>query len=222
MKNRMPPSSVVNFRSGFTLVELSVAILALSVLFTILFGFFYSISRISKEGTPGASRRARAIYALNHIRTSINNSFYIKNVEQIVFVGKSGGSSGDERKDTLTFASVNPGAEKVGIATVREVSYYVNDITNGFGTIYIREDTPVDMNPGEGGGHYPLAGDIQSLVFRYSADGVNWLEEWNSKKKKDIPRLVQIRITSKIGNSIQKFETLASPGLHDVRQKSVF
>lgn len=209
-------------RRGFTLVELSIAILALSVMFTILFGFYYSISKISREGTPGATDRASVIQALNHIRSSISNTFFIKDVDRIVFVGKKGGSSGEERKDTLTFASVNPGAEYIGIASVREVSFYTKEISQGFGTLYIREDSMVDTNPGEGGGHYPLAKNIQSLVFRYSADGVNWLEEWSSKKTKDVPRLIQVRITAKIGNSIQRFETLASPGIHDVRQKSFF
>ncbi len=211
--------SIKRSRQGFTLVELSMAMLALSILFAIIFGVYFSLSRITASSGPLGTRKGLASRTIMVMRKTINNSYYIKNVDRLVFVGKKIQAGGD-RRDTLTFAAVHPGADTVGVASVREVSYYIADV-DSVPVLMKREDTLVDNNPGEGGTFFPLLDNVEELSFRYSLNGKDWVEEWNSKKRKEIPRLIQIHIKVKEGEISNNYETLASPGVHDVQQKSV-
>lgn len=206
-------------RAGLTLVELAMVIFALSILFSILFGLFYNISQVANEGRQSIIEKKNAILALEVIRSSLNRTFYFKNEKRLVFFGQTFGETTD-RKDTLTFAAVHPGSELSGIPSVREVSFYTkqsNDSSRW--TLMKREDAPVDHKPGEGGAHYVLLENIQSLVFRYSGDGVTWEDTWDSRKKKEIPRLIQIRFVAVIDGKEQVFESLSNPGVFAIEKE---
>ncbi len=201
-------------RLGFSLVELSIVILVLSILFTVMFGVFFGAAKITSMSSPSTQARQQALLTLEMMRSSINQTFYNRDIERLVFFGKEVGG-GETRKDRLTFACVNSGADALGVPAVREVSFYVKEDPGGeTGTLYRREDQMVDKKPGEGGSHYPVLKNVVSLKFRYTLTGREWKESWNSKEVRRIPRLVQIQIRVKIGDRTQKFETLAYPGLY--------
>lgn len=205
-------------RLGLTLVELSMVILIMGVLFSVMFGVFFRASEIAREGSPPAEARQRAMLAMENMRTAINNTFYMADIERLVFYGKSV-VRGDGHMDRLTLASVVPGAEESGTPEVREVSFYLdapperNTTDEGY-ILYRREDQQVDEYPGKGGAHYPLAENVVSLKFRYSYNAKTWYDEWNTKKTSPLPRLIQIQMIIKVGNRKERLETLASPGLY--------
>jgi len=201
-------------RRGLTLVELSIVILVLSILFTVLFGVFFGVARITTMSTPSTLARQQALLTLEMLRTTINQTFYNRDIERLVFFGKDG-SSGETRKDRLTLAAVHSGADSLGLPAVREVSFYVKEDGNGeTGTLYRREDQMVDKKPGEGGYHYPVLANVYSLKFQYTWTGKDWKDNWNSKETRRIPRLVRIQLRVKIGDRIQNFATVAYPGLY--------
>ncbi len=208
-------------RSGFTLVELSIVILVLSMLFTILFGFFFNISEMARQQHGSIDSHRRAILAMEIVRENIERTFYIPDVIRVVFAGRKN-EEHSHRLDRLTFASVHPGAEATGSAAVREVSFYVkkSDNEKEGGILIKREDTMVDDHPGNGGVHLPLLDHVSEFSLRYSADGVTWVDEWNSKKKKGVPRLVQIRISVTRNDKNEIYESLVSPGIFEEKQKS--
>lgn len=204
-------------RAGFTLVEISIAILVLSILFTIMFGIYFGINRIITQSAPSALARKNALLALEMMRSSINQTYFHRDLERIVFVGKREGG-GETHTDRLTFAAVHPGAESVGAPAVREVSFYLEEERDtGYNettyTLFRREDQMVDDEPGEGGAHYPVLKHVVSLQLKYSLSGRDWRDDWNSKETRRIPRLIQIQLRVKIGSNTQKFETLAYTGL---------
>lgn len=196
-------------RRGLTLVELSIVLLVMSMLLGIMFGVYGSIANISKTVSPSMEKKRTALAALEMIRSSLNQTFYRSDQDRLVFLGRKGGD-GDSRSDRITFAAVHPGAAEVGMPEVREVSYYLD--TNE-GILYKREDSFVDDNPGEGGNHYAILSDVISFELSYSLKGKSWVEEWNSKLLKKIPLLIRIQVRTKVGNTIERFETLANPGL---------
>ncbi len=207
-------------RRGLTMVELAMVILIMGVLFSVMFGVFFRASEIAREGSPPAEARQRAMLALENMRTAINNTYYMADIERLVFYGKSQ-TTGSGAKDELTFASVVPGAEESGTPEVREVSFYLdapperNVSEEGF-VLYRREDQQVDEYPGKGGAHYPMAEGVISLNFRYSYNAKTWYDDegWNTKKMAALPRLVQIEMIIKVGSRKERLETLASPGLY--------
>ena len=206
-----------NLRAGFTLVELSIAILVLSILFTIMFGIYFGIQRIITQSSPSALARKDTLLALEMMRSSINQTYFHRDLERLVFVGKRVGG-GQSRQDRLTFAAVHPGAEALGTPAVREVSFYLEEerdteYSETTYTLVRREDQLVDKDPGEGGAHYRVLKHVVGLQLKYSLSGRDWRDEWNSKETRRVPRLIQIQLRVKIGNRTQKFETLAYTGL---------
>jgi len=201
-------------RRGFTLIELSIAILLMSILFTVMFTTFYAASRIENNTSPLNQARTQALLALNLVQSSLNQAYYIAEIDRLVFYGKSEGS-GEFRTDAVSFASVFSGSEAVGLPAVREVSYYLKRPEAGKpGSLYRREDQNIDDHPYTGGVHYKILDNVESFKLAYSLNGKEWVDNWSSKASRRFPRLIRIEITIKVGDRIEKFETMASPGLY--------
>jgi len=203
-------------RNGFSLVEISVVILIMSILFSVIFGFYFGISRIAKKESPLSIQQYKILTVLNNMRTSLNQAYFHGKLKRLVFVGKNAEFGGKER-DRLTFAAVHPGAERSGVPAVREVSFYVKADPNSqddLGTLIRREDQLVDKNPGEGGLHYPLLKNVVSLSFSYSVNGRKFHESWHHRDRNRLPRLIKIILVVKVGAREERFETIAYAGLY--------
>jgi general secretion pathway protein J len=194
-------------RQGFTLVELSIVILVLSVLFSMMFGVFFSISQIIKESQKNHTDRSAAVLALENIRSSLSQIYFQEGVDRLVFFGRNIGNTEETRRDVITFAASNPGSEELGIPEIREVSYYIDESTL---SLMKREDMHVDENPGQGGNHYVLLSGVKSLKFSYSSGNGEWFESWNSVRSKKIPMLIRVRMAVDSGGHSEFFETMVA------------
>lgn len=209
-------SKTATRRRGFTLIELSIVVLLLSVLFTVMFGVFFGTSQIATKQSPKSRDLADAMLALEVLRSSISQTYYHPDVERIVFYGKVD----DTRSDRLTFDSASPVSGTGGSSIVREVSFYLREMEQqpdpAEKRYYLmkREKEPVDKEEGKGGLHYQIAENVAFMRFKYSLNGRDWLEKWNTKQSRRIPRLVQIQLGVRIGGTVRTLETLASPGLY--------
>lgn len=202
-------------RRGFSLVELSIVILTLSLLFTMIFGVFFGVAQITSSESPVSLAKQQALLALENMRSSINQTYYHSEIKRLVFVGRKQGS-GDRRQDILTFAAVHPGAEVLGTPAVREVSFYFkeNGRGDGTGTLMRREDQLVDKYPGTGGAHYPLLQNVLMFKLEYSLNGKDFKDDWHHEEFRRVPRLVRISLQAQIGGKVQRFETLSYVGLY--------
>ncbi len=193
-------------RKGFTLVELSLVILVLSVLFSMMFGIYFSVSNIIKESRKTLTDKSSAVLALENIRSTIAMAYYNENSGRLVFFGRNNGSD-DERNDVLTLAASQPGTEEIGLPEIREVSFYLDKET---GSLMKREDMHVDEDPGQGGSHHVLLTDVLSLAFFYSPGTGEWFDTWSTDRNKRLPLLVRIQLKVKIGPRTEVFETMAA------------
>lgn len=199
---------------GFTLIELALVILSLSILFLVLFGVNFSVSQITNKKTPISRLRSQTILVLNQIQNSIRMVYYFPEIEKTVFFGKSNGIEGN-RYDQLTLTTVSFGSFSSGGGIVKEISFYLKkDNVSDTGDLYIREDQIVDESPYTGGNHYKLLENVKSFQLTYSLNGVDWQDNWSSKSTRRIPRLVKITLQVKIGDKIETFETIAIPGIY--------
>lgn len=203
-------------RHGFTLIELSIVIMLLATLFTVMFSTFFSVSRIASTASPRSRELADAMLALEILRASISQTYYHPDAERVVFAARP---DPDTRSDRITFSAVHP-VSGTGGSIVREVSFYLKEMPvqpDQGEKRYIlmkREEEPVDKKPGEGGLHYALIENVTGLHFKYSLNGREWMDKWNTKQSRRIPRLIQIQLTVRIGGKPRTLETLASPGLY--------
>jgi general secretion pathway protein J len=198
--------SGTGLRSGFTLVELSIVILVLSVLFSMMFGIYFSVSRLITDSKKNLIDKSASVLALENIRSSLSQVYFQDDVKRLVFFGRKNGND-DNRRDVITFAASNPGSEELGIPEVREVSYYIDEQTF---SLMKREDMHVDEDPGQGGNHHVLLANVKSLQFSYSSGNGEWFDTWNSVRSKKIPYLIRIRMKVEMEKHTEIFETMVS------------
>ena len=200
-------------RSGFTLAELAIVILILSILLLIVFSVVGGIIRISTQTSPLRETKRQAFFALQNLKSSIDQSYYMSTSRRLWFVGRKDGVEG-ARKDRLTFAAVHPGAEDIGAPAVREVSYYLRDQEGKNYTLIRREDELVDSEAGKGGAHYEILRNVTSLQLRYSDKTLDWLDSWDTRKKRRLPHLVQIELRIEASGKEYAFQALSRPGMN--------
>ena len=216
LRRRRRLYSAPGVRRGLTLVELTIVVLLVGLLMSLLFGSMFGLTQITSQASPISIQRGRAFLALDNIRSAVDQVFFHRDTDRLWFLGTREGS-GERRFDRLTFSAVHANADRVGVPAVREVSYYLKEMPDQNETLYTlyrREDSMVDDEPGQGGQHYELLQNVVSLMFRYTLNGRDWEDNWDSTKRRRIPRMIQIQLRVKIGPRIAKFETLSQPGLY--------
>jgi general secretion pathway protein J len=205
-------------RSGLTLIELAVVTAVLSVLLTGIFGTYYTAMKISRNSSPiGGTNRQAIFFALENIRSSFAQTYFVDGHRRLIFIAKDGGVAG-QRLDIVNFAANHPNAEETGTVGVREVSFYTRSMNDpDYPDLYYlirREDEMVDMQPESGGLEHILLDHVISFQLKYSQRGDKWVDEWNSRDTKRVPKLIRIEIVAKVGDEPMKYESLAAPGLH--------
>lgn len=203
-------------RLGLTLIELSIVVALLSVLFTGIFTTFFMALKISREADPpGGNTRPAILQSIENIRKAISRSYFFESQKRLVFIGKGEGVTGG-RRDRMVFATSHPNSEESGKPSVRETSFYLKKMEDTLQDHYYliqREDSMVDDYPLTGGVEHVLLEDVKSFQLKYSERGDKWLDEWNSQTNKKIPRLVRIEIIALVGRKYLKYESLAHPGI---------
>lgn len=204
-----------NMRLGMTMVEISIVVMLVSILFTGIFTTFFMALKISREADPPqGTTRPKILHAMENIRLAISRTYFFESQRRLVFVGKHEGNTG-ERRDRMALATANPHSEETGSPSVREASFYLKSMGKENELYYLirREDDLVDNFPLRGGTEHILLDSVKSFQLKYSERGDKWLDEWNSKTNKKIPRLVRIEIIALVGNQFLKYESLAHPGM---------
>jgi general secretion pathway protein J len=153
---------------------------------------------------------------MENIRSTLTRAYFIDNQRRILFVGKQEGALGT-RNDRIVFATANPNSEEEGQSSIREVSFYLKLMPGakleGLSYLIRREDEMVDSFPTQGGVEHILLENVKSFQIKYSERGDKWVDDWNSRTTKKIPRLIRFEIISLVGNAFVKYESLAHPGI---------
>jgi general secretion pathway protein J len=212
---QIPPS---NSRrdGGFTLVELMLAILILSIMMSIVYGVLVSTVTAAKrvEEITAGSEVGPAI--LTRIRSDLEAAFLPKEGEFFLGLRKPGPGGERDRIDfissDLAYGAEND-VEEPKFHSINEVGYQVLDSRKdpNVGVLYRREDFFIDADPLKGGKLTEMYDRVRSLSFRYY-DGKEWRPDWSSKAQKGLPKAVDIELKIVVANNDepnheQKFKT---------------
>lgn len=212
---------IASYRKGTNLIELAVVIMILSTLFVGIFAAYYTAMKIANStSSESGTTRKEVLYAVENVRKTMTQTFYNANSRRLLFRGTGEGVRG-ERTDRVVFAAHHSGAEDVGLPAIREVEFFLRAMEDDFQKassnknyqLIRREDEMVDKLPLRGGTEHILLEYVHSFQLKYSTRGVKWLDEWDSKTTKSIPKLIRIEIIALVGRKEVKYETLAFPGL---------
>ena len=193
-------------RKGLTLIELSIVVALLGVIFTGIFSTYYTSLKISRNTTPtGGTSRQEIFFALENVRSTLAQTYYVDGHRNLVFIGKTDGVQGG-RRDSVVFAANHPNAEEIGSPAIREVSFFLKAMPDSPEKFYLmrREDEMVDKDPLSGGIDHILLEHVLSFQLKYSQRGDKWQDEWDTKDFKKIPKLIRIEIIALVGDTEMK------------------
>ncbi len=207
---------IQGIRKGVNLIELAVVVMILGVLFTGIFGAYYAALKISQGSEmKGGAQRKDVFYALENLRSSFSQTFYLPGQRRLIFFAKGEGGQ-NSRRDMVTFAANHPNSEETGTPAIREVSFFLKKMPSESDYYYLirREDEMVDINPDKGGVEHVLLDYVKSFHMKYSLRGDKWQDDWDSKELQKVPKLIRIEFIVKVGKKESRFETLAYPGIY--------
>ena len=202
-------------RIGLTLIELSIVVALLGVIFTGIFSTYYTALKNSRNTVPkGGTSKQSIFFALENVRSTLSQTYYVDGHRNLVFIGKTDGVQGG-RRDKVIFAANHPNSEEIGSPAIREVSFFLKPMENKQEEYNLirREDEMVDKDPLNGGIEHILLEHVTSFQLKYSQRGDKWQDEWDTKDVKKVPKLIRIEIIAVVGDTEMKYESLAYPGI---------
>jgi type II secretion system protein J len=185
-------------RSGFTLVELMLAVLILAIMMSIIYGVVVSTVNAAQrvEEITATSEIGPAI--LTQMRIDLEAAFLPKEGEYFVATKRSGSGNGRDRIDFISGVMAygsEDSIEEPRFHSVNEVGYQTIDSKKdpSVAILYRREDYFIDSEPLKGGHLTELYDRVRSFSLRF-LEGDTWRNDWNSKTQKGLPRAVEIEL----------------------------
>lgn len=174
--------------SGFTLIELMVAIALISLVLSGVYGIFGSISATQKrlESESEGYHQARVIF--DRIGRELRTSYLDQANEASAFSG--GRDSNDEPFLAFTSTSALIGGNSAGgLVRVRyELETELGDTVGRLWRSAVPLFVPDDDQPRQ-----RLSSTVKHLEWRFF-DGTTWQEQWDSRNSRDLPQAVEMSI----------------------------
>lgn len=198
------PHLTEGIRSGFTLMEVLIAIAILGIVMAIVYGSFVQTKRVIGMTEVAVDELRGVRTAFKRITLDLSMAFIVQNSENTIFIGTDdyyGGYSNDS-VDFTSFANRmrNKDARE---SDQMEAGYYIERSYDGDSVLMKREKRRIDSNPTYGGKIYEISEEVLGLNFRYLEQGA-WLDSWDSRVSKRLPEAVEITITIKDLNGTER------------------
>ena len=204
--------------SGFTILEVLVAVTILAMMATIVFSvFFYTITN-AEQLEERAALRHRAGFILGDISRTVSSAYapyggaYVGEEDgRPIFLGM-GDPFGEDSAGSLGVFTTNPrlaaGTQSAGIAFVSYELIESVDVEQAPGWI-AEENNPLVLlcavepilaiGDGEAGSFTSWALNVHSLNLEYF-DGLEWAPEWNYEEREGYPDAVKIDLELRDSN----------------------
>ena len=181
-------------KSGFTIIEILVAVLITSIIAGVIYASYMGSLRIIHKSQTDIERTNMASHVLDRISSDLSCAFLRAYKEYMIFVGVD---SGDDEfgADTLTFIASNHirSSRDAPESNLSEVSYFLEPGLDENLYIFRREDPTLDEDPFSGGETRVIGEGIASLDFEYSGEG-GWASSWDSREENSLPYAVRVKI----------------------------
>ncbi len=198
--------------SGFTLIEVLLAVAILAVIMTVIYGSFWTAQKNVEQAEAVRDDTDMARTLLAKITDDLTNAYVNRNMIAtstttnkpvnltIFYSSKEEVGDGEEkvRHDSLALTTLSnfprPGSKETELV---EVGYFFREKPDGSGyTLFRREkrDIGPDSPPLEGGVAYEITDRVDELRFRYYT-GISWRDDWDTRTMGALPQLVEVALT---------------------------
>jgi prepilin-type N-terminal cleavage/methylation domain-containing protein len=202
----------VKRNTGFTLVDLMVALAILAIVLSAVFALFHSHERTVRAAGEERDLYAEAALILDRLTHDITGAWLptlpSEGQAKYAFAAEPG------RLDFTTTAGLVPGAP-VGSEIV-EVGYRLEttDDESGLLRLIRRQDNTVDDTPDDGGWTIVLSQRIIRMTVMYADSNGQMDETFNTEQRSELPQMIAITLVMADANDRGKtFATTVSPAL---------
>lgn len=197
--------------SGFSLIEVLVAIAISSVILLLIYSVHSSITLAIHNFTGVADFYENVDLAINRIDRDISCSYFNRNNKKLCFIGECDNNTPYNGKLNFVtvdykdfFMLINP-KEQYHRSDIREVGYFLEPDDEIQDLFYLmrREENHYDDDPESGGESSILLENVVDLKFEFRK-GNDWTNNWDSREHQRFPKT--IRTTLKVRNYSEKDE----------------
>lgn len=188
--------------SGFTLIEVVLALSIFALMGAILYGAFSlshtAVAKSDANSTRNQKQRVTADLLSSYIRSTFP---YRESAQEqsIFFEGES---------DSLTFISAY--SQGMGGRGMAKISIAKDDDSDGRAALKLEESTPVRVNSdaGSAGQSYSVVVQENVREFRLAyldpqAEDEKWEERWDGREKRILPRAVRLSYLNDSGKEVR-------------------
>ena len=216
MSNATPRSS------GFTLLEVLLAMAILAVIMTVVYASFSTAGKNVEQAEAIRDENDIARTLMARLSDDIANAYISSSMNTAaqasltIFYGKmeeietrSGTGSEKIRHDSISFTTLThwrkPGSKETELW---EVGYFFKEKPDGKGSVLFRREKrelSKEVPALDGGDEYEITDRVESLQFRYkqgNQTGSQWRDSWDTKSSPTngiLPTLVEIALTLDTG-----------------------
>jgi general secretion pathway protein J len=194
--------------SGFTLIELMIALLLMVIVSGALYGTYFSVVGAREKAGDRIEARREISSTLGKLHNEIASAYLKKNgIKNLQFVVEDRDSFGKQTSILQFTALTPPRVELTSGSDLVLVRYSVNE-KEGALTL-MREARDPYLNTTVRSVPYPVIEGVESFQVE-CYDGAKWVKTWDTALTPDrLPNNVRVTVTLKGGGS---FSTIASPG----------
>jgi len=200
-KSRRRGAQSMSATSGFTLIEVVLALSIFALMGAILYGAFSlghtAVAKSDANSTRNQKQRVIADLLGSYIRSTF--PYRDSPQEQSVFF--------DGESDRLTFISAY--SQAMGGRGMARISIVVDEDTNGRAALKLEESTPVRLNSDAGSGQshsVVMQENVREFRLAYldpQAENESWEERWDGREKRILPRAVRLSYLNDSGKEVR-------------------
>ena len=184
-------------RSGFTLVEIMIAIGILSLVLAAIYSSWTAILRASKTGLDAAASAQRARITVRVLEDSLGSAqSFAANLPYYYFDAENGDTPILSFVARLSKSFLRSG--KFGDMDMRRVTFSVEAAPDGTRQLVLRQNALVmDMDTDEKEHPIVLAKNVKGFEMQFwdtNRNPPDWVDEWAGAKTNQLPKLVMVTL----------------------------
>lgn len=202
----MLPSSCSPSRSGFTLLEVLVALALLGILAGALYGTYFSLIKGRESANEGMEGRRELRTTLDLLRREINSALYSRASKRQHFSVEDRDIFG-KPASVLSFTAIAaPQAGGLPVSDQTELKYEIVEREKKF--ILTRQAKDL-YHSGEAA-RYPQMESIEGFLVECQ-NGDKWVRSWDTSINGGLPKVIRITVTVRDGEKNASYSVVAAP-----------
>jgi general secretion pathway protein J len=192
--------------SGFTLLEILIALLLLVILSGALYGTYFAMVKSRDRAVSGTEPLRDLRATLDIVRREISAAFYNKRNKNLHFVVEDRDIFG-KPSSTLDFTAVSiPLTGTAPSSDLVRVRYVPRENEGKLLLMREEEDVYLENEPVP----YPQMEEIQGFLVE-CYNGSKWVRSWDTDLNSSLPQAVRVTLTIKDGEKTSDYSVIAVP-----------